>query len=93
MIAETYSVDMRVDVHEDLTIDGKQIRLAASQNLLVLTCADCTNPSVVLYDKSMMVSDAADDPFGSCVEYQRSQRASLCEAWKRIMNLYSLQEL
>jgi hypothetical protein len=23
MIAETYSVDMRVDVHEDLTIDGK----------------------------------------------------------------------
>jgi len=48
---KNYTVTMTTAQHNDPSFNGSQMRMSASQNEIVLTCADCTKPSVVIYDK------------------------------------------
>ena len=48
---KNYTVTMEASQHADKSLNGNQMRMKAGVREIVLTCADCTSPAVVIFDK------------------------------------------
>ena len=48
-------VIMSSNIFSDSRLDGNRMRMEAGVDILAVTCSDCTNSGIFIYDKNMLL--------------------------------------